>query len=132
MHAYLSFNGNCAEAMAFYAQCLGGKVTMSMTYGDAPPEMRGDASMSKKIMHSQLEAPGGVLMAADVPPGQGGGQFSGASVMTTPGDIQRAQAVFNALAAGGSVMMPFGPTFWAKGFGVLTDKYGVSWMVNCE
>jgi len=132
MEAYLTFDGNTAEALAFYAQCLGGKVLFSMTWGESPMAADMPAEAKNKIMHSTLEARGHKLMAADAPPGYPFEGHKGFSLSVQSNDVKESEQLFKALSAGGTVTVPFAPTFWAAGFGMLVDKFGVSWMVNCE
>lgn len=124
---YLHFPGTCAEAMAFYADVFGATDLSLMRYSDAPP----DSGMppSDLVMHSQLSLPGGRLMASDYPPGMGEPQ-QGVSVLTSPGGIEASQAAFDRLCAGGAVVMPFGPTFWSPGFGMVKDRFGTHWIVD--
>jgi PhnB protein len=132
MEAYLTFNGNTAEALAFYAQCLNGKVLFSMTWGESPMAAEMPAEARARIMHSTLEARGHKLMAADAMPGQPFEGFKGFSLSVQSKDVKEGEKLFSALSDGGKVAMPFAPTFWAAGFGMLVDKFGVAWMVNCE
>ncbi len=132
MQAYLTFDGNCAEALAFYAQALGGKVIFSMTFGESPMGEQTPASHKDKIMHATLEARGHQLMASDAPPEWPFEGYKGFSLSVQGNDVDDGRKVFEALAAGGRVTMPYGPQFWAVGFGMLTDRFGVPWMVNCE
>lgn len=136
LDCYLSFNGNCEEALNFYAQSLGGKVTTLMRYDSMPKDggMEVPADFRSKVMHATVEAEGAQIMGSDVPPGMGGGgNFSGFSVSAyVKQDVERARKVFDALAAGGKVTMPFAPPFWGGHFGMLVDKFGVPWMVSCE
>jgi PhnB protein len=131
---YLSFHGNCEEALGFYAQCLGGKVSTLMRFGgspmdgkDLPPEWK------QKVMHATLEVEGAQIMGSDVPPGMGIPGYNGITVsLYVKGDADKARKAFDALAAGGQVRMPFAPPFWGGHFGMLTDKFGVPWMVSSE
>ncbi|MDT4968037.1 MAG: PhnB protein [Acidobacteriota bacterium] len=132
MEAYLTFDGNAAEALAFYAQCLDGKVLFSMTWGESPMAADMPPEASNRIMHATLAARGHKLMAADAPPGYPFEGYKGFSLSVQSSDVKEGEQLFNSLAAGGIVTMPFAPTFWAAGFGMLVDKFGVSWMVNCE
>ena len=132
MEAYLTFNGNAADALAFYAGCLGGKVLFSMTFGESPMASQVPAEAHGKVMHATLEARGHKLMAADAPPGYPFEGYKGFALSVQSNDVKEGEKIFNALAAGGKVTMPFAPTFWAAGFGMLVDKFGVPWMVNCE
>jgi len=132
LNPYLHFNGQCAEAFKFYEQCLGGKIVMMMTYGESPgssehtpPEMR------DKIIHVRLIIGDQALMGSDSPP-EYKEEAGGYSVSLSTNDRAEAERVFNALAENGTVKMPFQETFWAHGFGMLTDRFGVPWMVNCE
>jgi PhnB protein len=132
MQAYLNFNGNAAEALAFYAQALGGKVIFSMTFGESPMGAETPADYKNRIMHATLEARGHQLMASDAPPGYPFEGHKGFSLSVTGKDVKEGEQLFNALAAGGKVTMAYAPTFWAKGFGMLNDKFGVPWMVNVD
>jgi PhnB protein len=137
LDCYLSFAGNAEEALNFYAQCLGGKLTTVYRYDEAPPDSgMGDipAGWGKKLMHGSLDADGAQIMASDVPPSMGGGgKFEGFSVSAwIKQDVEHARKVFDALAAGGKVTAPFDKPFWGGHFGMLVDKFGVPWMVSCE
>jgi len=132
MEAYLTFKGNTAEALAFYAKCLNGKVLFSMTWGESPMAAEMPAEARDRVMHATLEARGHKLMAADAMPGQPFEGYKGFSLSVQSNDVKEGEKLFSALSAGGTVAMPFAPTFWAAGFGMLVDKFGVTWMVNCE
>ena len=132
MQAYLTFNGNAAEALAFYAKALGGKVIFSMTFGESPMGAETPDAYKSKIMHATLEARGHQLMASDMPPGMPHKGYEGFSLSVQAKTPEEGQRLFDALSAGGKVTMPYGETFWAKGFGMLQDKFGVPWMVNCQ
>ena len=132
MQAYLTFNGNAAEALAFYAQALGGKILYSMTFGESPMGAETPADYKAKIMHATLEAGGHQLMASDAPPGYPFKGYHGFSLSVQAKDVKEGEQLFNALGAGGKVTMPYAPTFWSTGFGMFEDKFGVPWMVNCE
>lgn len=131
---YLTFNGKCEEALAFYARCLGGNVTFMQRYGGSPMDNAElPADWKDKVMHSVFVADGTGFMASDGMPGQPVQAYSGITMsLNVPKDTARAKGMFDALAAGGQVQMPFAKTFWAEGFGMLTDKFGVPWMVNCQ
>lgn len=135
LDCYLSFNGNCEEALNFYAQCLGGKVNL-MRFETAPKDSGMDVppDWKNKVMHGTLDADGAQIMASDVPPQWGtGGKFNGFSVSVwIKQDLERARKVFDALSAGGQVQMPFSQPFWGGHFGMAVDKFGVPWMVSCE
>ena len=130
--AYLQFDGTCAEALTFYAETLGGKVLMMSKYSDAPPNESMPPVPAHWVMHGRLQWPGGgMLMGSDggMEPFAG---VKGVSLSVNCGDVAEGQRVFDALAAGGTVKMPFGVTFWSPGFGMLVDRFGVPWMVNVE
>ncbi|MDM0011535.1 VOC family protein [Variovorax sp. J22P168] len=132
MQAYLSFNGNAAEALAFYAQALGGKILYSMTFAESPMADQTPADFKQKIMHATLEARGHQIMASDLPPGMAFEGYKGFSLSVQSKDVPEGRKLFDALAAGGKVTMPYAATFWSAGFGMLEDRFGVPWMVNCE
>ena len=128
---YLSFNGCCAEAFAFYAKALGGSVTHSQTFGESPMKDDVPADWQHKIMHATLVVGSQILYGADPPSAhyrtpQG---FSVSIGLTSPDEGER---VFSALAEGGNVQMPFSKTFWSPGFGMVVDRFGIAWMVNCD
>ena len=130
LNPYLTFNGQCKEAFTFYQEVLGGEIAAMMTYAETPmadqtpPEMRG------KIIHARLLFGDNVLMASDAHDAYE--PVKGISVALNIEDVSEAERVCHALAAGGSTTMPFQETFWAKGFGMLTDRFGTPWMINCE
>lgn len=131
---FLGFNGKTHEAMAFYAQVLGGKVTSEMRYRDMPPMENTDGcgemppETLDHVAHSQLEVGSAILMAADGP--SSGGENS-TTINIDVDSVEEAERVFKALADGGEVKMPIGETFWAHRWGFLIDRYGKPWMVNC-
>ncbi len=127
---YLSFDGTCREAFAFYEKTLGGKIAGMISHGETPMAEHVPQDWHDKIINAYLVIDGAELMGADMPPGEEAGP-KGMSVSIQLDDEARAEAIFNAFADGGSVMMPFGPTFWAKKFGMVTDRYGTPWMINC-
>lgn len=126
---HLSFNGNCREAMAFYARVLSGEVTFMLTYADSPMTDEVDSKWQDKILHAEINLGGRTLMGADAP-AEMYEKPTGVSVQLYYEDVAIAQQVFDELGEGGSVYMPFSETFWAKGFGMLIDKYGIHWMIN--
>lgn len=129
---YLFFEGRCEEAIAFYRDALGAEVEMLMRYRESPeapdpscvPPGAGD-----KVMHASLRIGGSVLMLSD---GSCSGQpgFQGFSLSLAPPDAAAAERLFTALADGGQVQMPLGETFWSPCFGMVVDRFGVSWMLN--
>jgi PhnB protein len=135
MIAYLSFDGCCDAALDFYAACLGGRKTMRSTYSEAPvtPGMPSPpAEWKDRVMHARLEARGLTLMGSDMPPGMPSEGYKGFHLCVPAQDRDEGERLFKALSQGGQVKMPYAATFWSPGFGMLVDRYGVPWMVNCE
>ncbi|OUM00177.1 VOC family protein [Variovorax sp. JS1663] len=131
LDAYLSFDGNCAEAMKFYAQVLGASIEALITYGQVPGGEPPPASHADRIMHAYLVHEGFSLMAGDTPPGVPYAGIQGVMLALSFGATAEAQRVFAALAGGGGqVQMPMAETFWAEQFGMVTDRYGVPWGIN--
>jgi len=130
VNPYLFFNGNCEAALKFYQKVLGAKIEAMLPYEGGPAEMPIPADYKKKIMHARLTIDGEVLMASDAAPGhfQKPQGYAVSLQVEDPADAERR---FKALADGGSINMPFGKTFFSKGFGMCVDKFGIPWMVNC-
>ena len=130
---YLAFDGNCADAMRFYAQVLGGKLDL-LTFGESPMSEGTPKDALNRIMHARLALEGnGSLYAGDCPPGMAYQGIHGVSITLNYDAVALGERVFHAMAAdGGKVTMAFGPTFWAKGFGMVTDKFGCQWIINGE
>jgi PhnB protein len=129
---YLFFNGRCDEALEFYRKALGAEVTMLMRYKDSPdkppPGMLPPGS-ENKVMHANMSIGGTQVMASD---GHCSGQaaFQGFSLSIAVPDEATADRYFGALAEGGQVQMPIGKTFFSPRFGMVADRFGVSWMIN--
>ena len=131
LNPYLFYQDTCEAAFNFYAEVLGGKIEMMLRASEGPPDMRPSPGREKMIMHARMSLPGGgVLMASDAPPDHFQ-KAQGFSISLTVADPAEGERKFNALADGGTVTMPFSKTFWAKGFGMCVDKFGIPWMVNC-
>ncbi|HYW70567.1 MAG TPA: VOC family protein [Pyrinomonadaceae bacterium] len=131
INPYLNFNGNCAEAFKFYEQALSGKILFSMTWGEMPGAEQFPAETHSRIMHINLKVGEQSLMGADAPPDRYQ-EPTGMNVSVHLKDKAEAERVFNALADGGKVSMPFQQTFWSSGFGMCVDQFGIPWMVNTE
>ena len=131
MNPYLLFNGRCEEAFQFYSQCLGGKIEAMMPFAGTPAEQEVPAEWRKKIIHASLTVGDQVLMASDAPPGryEEPKGFSVSLNVKTPAEAER---IFQALTENGKVQMPLQQTFWAARFGMVVDRFGIPWMVNCE
>ncbi len=135
---YLAFDGNTREVFRFYEHALGAKIQTMMTFADMPKDAmpaaegcEGGMPGGDAIMHACLLLPGGaMLFAGDQPPGTPYEGVKGAMLALQYDTVDQAQSAFHALAQSGKVTMPLGPTFWTKTFGMLTDRFGVSWAVN--
>jgi PhnB protein len=132
---YLFFEGRCEEAIEFYRRAVGAEVLMQMRYSDAPPGAGPSAECGPpggipkdKVMHAALKIGDTQVMMSDGMC-QGQPKFEGFSLSLTAKDDAEAARLFEALAAGGKVTMPLAPTFYATSFGMLEDRFGVSWMV---
>lgn len=131
---YVFFDGRCEEAIAFYREALGAQVLMKLHYRDAPTGGDGGCGdgtgmpPGDKVMHAALQIGGATLLVSD---GLCGGdpRFEGVSLSIAADDDAQARRFFDALAAGGQVQQPFGPSFFASSFGMVVDKFGVHWMV---
>jgi PhnB protein len=132
---YLSFNGQCEEAFQFYEKCLGGKILFKMTYGESPlspgggPEVKTPPGWGGKLMHATFAVGDQLLQGADTPSAH---KLQGFAISISLSDAAEAEGIFAAFADGGSVQMPIQPTFWALRFGMVTDRFGMPWMINCE
>lgn len=131
MAPYLMFNGQCREAFEFYAECLGGHINALMTYGSTPAAKDVPEALHEHIVHACMSIGKLELMASDVPPEQYQ-KPQGFYVQIAIDDPANAERAFHALAAGGTVHMPFEQTFWAYRFGMLVDRFNVPWMINCD
>jgi PhnB protein len=129
---YLAFNGQCEMAFKFYERCLGGKIVAMIPYGGTPSAQYVPADHRGKIMHARLVVGTQVLMGGDAHPGHPYEGVKGCSVAVQVDTPDEAERLFNALAENGTIVMPLEQTFWAVRFGMLTDQFGVPWMINCE
>jgi PhnB protein len=131
LNSYLFFNGQCEEAFKFYEQCLGGKIEAMLPHEGSPAADHVPAEWRSKILHARMVVGDQVLMASDAPPGHFQAP-QGFSVNIGVSDANQAERIFHALAEKGKVTMPIAETFWALRFGMLVDRFGIPWMVNCE
>ena len=129
INAYLNFDGNCGEAMSFYAQCLGAELTLQ-TFADA--KMTAAPGAESRIIHARLTKGAQELMASDTMPGMPFNQGNNFSVSIDCESYAEQDRFFRALGAGGRTTMPLQDTFWGARFGMLVDRFGISWMFNCE
>ncbi|MCT8178399.1 VOC family protein [Variovorax sp. CY25R-8] len=130
LNAYLTFDGNAAEAMRFYEKTLGGKMEMLMTVGDSPEAADMPPEAASRLMHASLVVGDSTLMASDSMPGMPYEGMKGFGVALNYPTVAEAKRVFDAFAEGGQVGMPFEKTFWVEGFGMVTDRYGTPWLIN--
>jgi PhnB protein len=131
LNPYLTFNGQCEAAFRLYERVLGGKIVMMLTYGKSPAAEHTSPDWRGKIMHARLMLGDKALMASDAP----AGRFEapkGFHVNIGVDDPAEAERIFHALAENGTVTMPLQETFWAARFGMLVDRFGIPWMINCE
>ena len=130
LNPHLSFDGQCQEAFKFYQQCLGGNIQSMMTHGDSPIADQVPSEWRDRILHATLIVGETALMGADVPPDSYKAP-RGFSITIQINDPADAESIFRALSEGGTVTMPLQETFWAARFGMVVDRFGIPWMVNC-
>ena len=130
MTPYLSFNGDCEAAFKFYEESLGGQLGAIFHYGGSPLANSVPADWSDKVMHGSVTIGGQVLMGGDVADSYE--QPKGFSLSLQIRNTAEAERVFHELAAGGKVVMPLEKTFWAERFGMVVDRFGIPWLINCE
>jgi len=129
MNAYLSFRGQCEEAFTFYAECLGGKVGEIFRYAGTPLAEQVPTNWQNKVMHSSLAVGDQVVMGGDVAP-ERYEKPKGFSLSLHLDSTTQAERIFRLLAKDGTIVMPLEKTFWAAGFGMLVDRFGVPWLIN--
>ncbi|UGQ49158.1 VOC family protein [Massilia endophytica] len=132
INPYLMFNGNCEDAFNFYAKVFSSKLNDIHRYANSPMEDQVPADFRNRVMHTSMNIANIVLMGSDSPPEQGFAPIQGTSLSISVPTAEEAERVFAALADGGKVTMPIASTFWALRFGMLTDRFGTPWMVNCD
>lgn len=128
---YLMFGGRCEEALEFYRNALGAQIDMLMRFSESPdptPPGMLPPDFENKIMHASFRIGDNVLMASDGC--EVGAQFKGFSLSIAVATEAQADHFFNALSDGGQVQMPLTKTFWSPRFGMLTDRFGIAWMIN--
>ena len=130
INPYLFYDSNCEAAFKYYEKVLGGKIEMMLRNEEAPEPMPGPPGREKKIMHARISIDGEILMASDAPPDHFN-KPQGFAVSLTVDDPADGERKFKALSEGGAVNMPFGKTFFSRGFGMCIDQFGSPWMVNC-
>jgi len=126
---YLNFNGNAAEALAFYSEALEGSVAFQQSYGESP--MPVSEEQKNRIMHATFKAGDLIFMCSDTNDHMGPvAAGTNVSLSLNFPDVESIDKTFNALSEGGNVTMPLQDTFWGARFGMITDKYGFHWMFN--
>ena len=129
VNPYIAFKGNCREAIELYKSALDAQVLFTQTMGESPMSDMGPA---ENIMHCTIKVGDSTIMMCDDPrpdAAAGGGNISLAIGLTDP---ERAKRLFANLAKDGSIVMPLEKTYWAEAFGMVTDKFGIKWMINCD
>lgn len=134
LEPYLFFDGTCEEALNFYKDVFGGEIEGLSRWKDMPkdsggPEVTPDTA--DRVMHANFRSAGVSFMASDASPGKTYGEGA-ISLSLGTNDVAEAERVFNRLAQGGKVEMPMTDMFWGARFGMLTDKFGIDWMINAS
>ncbi len=130
LYPYLSFKGNCEEALDFYKEALDGHIAQIGRYGDSPMET--SEELKDKIMHARLSFGDAMIMVSDVMNDQPLDSSNNVSLSVECDSNEQLEKVFSKMAAGGKITMPLQDQFWGAKFGMLTDKFGFHWMFNCE
>ncbi|RFU46269.1 VOC family protein [Paraburkholderia sp. DHOC27] len=131
LNAYVFFDGRCEEALRFYTEHLGANVQFKMHYKDAPPDAGRtvDAKFDNQVMHASVRIGESILMMSDDCM-NANVTHQGFRLSLTADTLADAERIFKALSEGGEVHMPLQATFWSKGFGMVTDQFGIGWMVT--
>jgi PhnB protein len=129
IHAYLIFDGQCADAFRFYAEVLGGELLI-MPFEGSPACADVAPEHLARTMHASLNRDGQLLMGSDSMPGDPYDGIKGCHISIQADDMAHAERLYRELSAQGSVQMELQKTFWAEGFAMLTDRFGVPWMIN--
>ena len=130
INPYITFDGNCEEAINFYAESLGGTIQGFHRVSDSP--MASPDMDPNKIFHTTLIVGNSTIMGSDSFGPHGPTVGNNISIAIGSDDLEAADEMFNKMAVGGTIIMPMAETYWAARFGMLTDKYGINWMFNCE
>ncbi|MBI3883082.1 MAG: VOC family protein [Sphingobacteriales bacterium] len=125
---YLNFNGNAAEALAFYSKALNGTIVSQQTFADAP--MPSSEAMKDKILHAVFQSGALTIMVSDCPPEFTSTPGTNVSLSLNFPDVESIDKTFTALSEGGQVTMELQDTFWGARFGMIIDKFGINWMFN--
>jgi len=129
VNPYIAFKGNCREAIEFYKGALNAAVLFTQTVGESPMSNMGPP---ENIMHCSLKVGDSTIMMCDDPRPDAAAAGGNISLAIGLNDPERAKQLFGNLSNDGSVLMPLEKTHWAEAFGMVTDKFGIRWMVNCD
>lgn len=129
LNPYINFSGKCREALNFYKACFNGEIEAISTFDEAPGET--DEKFKDNVMHSEFRAEGIFFMATDGMPGRDAVSGDNISLTLQFTDEQEQARIFEALSQGGKITQPLEDTFWGARFGMLVDRYGIHWMLNC-
>jgi PhnB protein len=127
----VNFNGNCREALQFYAATFGGGDVFLLTWDASPMAAQAPSGWEDKILYGRVSVDGSELLGGDALPG-GYLKPQGMTLHYSPKTVADAQRIFAVLAEGGSVVLPLQETFWSKAYGIVTDRFSVPWELNCE
>jgi len=131
VNPYLSFNGQCEAAFKLYEQVLGAQLGDIFRYAGTPMEHQVPTNWQDKVMHGSITVGGQVLMGGDVAPDRYEAP-KGFSLSIQIKDATEAERIFRELSHAGSMVMPLEKTFWAERFGMVIDRFGIPWLINCE
>ena len=129
VNPYIAFQGNCREAIELYKSALDGEVMFTQTVAESPMPNTGPAG---NIMHCTMKVGNSTVMMCDDPNPNGASAGGNISLAIGLNDAERARQIFGELAKGGAIVMPIEKTYWAEAFGVVVDRFGVKWIVNCD
>jgi PhnB protein len=129
VNPYIAYKGNCREAIEFYKSALNGQVLFTQTVGESPMSNMGPA---ENIMHCSMKVGDSTIMMCDDPRPDAEAAGGNISLAIGLNDPEKAKQLFGNLSNGGTVIMPLEKTYWAEAFGMVTDKFGIKWMVNCD
>lgn len=130
LNPYLSFSGTCREALEFYQDCFGGDIVTMQTYEEV--HLPTDDAYKHYIVHSALRAGDIYFMASDSRPGEAVAVGNHIALSLNFANVSDQARIFAALARGGTITLPLEDTFWGAKFGMVTDRYGIGWLLNCE
>lgn len=131
LYTYLNYDGNCRQAFEFYAEHLGGKITMLATHGEVPDASKVPPEWRNAVLHARIELGGTVVLGADIPPERFQPMRS-AYLSLMVDSVDEAERIYSLLSDGGQIFMPMQETFFAPRFAMLRDRFGTSWMLLYE